>query len=304
MTYRRRPADRTNAKSEDVRHSETADGPPDPVAEIVSLSRTIGNHAVARLLSQRAHGADGSKLLRGNGPGSAPTQQKTETTKTSSDGNGSAAAQGTPSPEFPPSDVMLPRVASGNTKKYHYLPPYRWGWLETDEDTRNSELQAYDTLKDKVPGIKLPEVRKVGPSPLIEVHNGPAKCGFWIENIALKYPGPSGQTPMTIKPLMMAFDVNPHFRRICSTVKQELGRAGLERTKQDLEDLKKIMPQLTQIVGEVTLAVDRTSGKVVLLDVAPGGGQTAADQTKQILSGMENMIAHVATELKKLAAHV
>jgi len=88
----------------------------------------------------------------------------------------------------------------------------------------------------------------------------------------------------TFKPQMCAMGVPPRTANLLKGGNKILIKAGLE------EIASKIEP-ICRIVGELTLAVDKTSGRLYMLDFSPAeNGNRAFCQLETIIKGLNNLM--------------
>jgi hypothetical protein len=263
----------------------------------------VHGHDAAR--TPGAAGIEHATVADGRGTSASPAEVPPVTAhpvkETQAPTSGGPAASEVAGGDFPPGDVPLPRVGGGMDKSYHWSADFpKWGWLETSQDVRTRELNANATIRREIPEARVPETR-AEPTPFLSRggSSSPAQCGYWTENIDIRYSPGKGRAPepVSIKPQMMALAVSPKFRTICRALAaDEDGQARLAMLRNDLLQLNGAMEKVASKVGEVTFGVDRRTGRVFLLDLAPGhSGETASQQLETIVKGIENMIAEVGT---------
>lgn len=91
----------------------------------------------------------------------------------------------------------------------------------------------------------------------------------------------------TFKPIMCVMEPPKKVKTELKGGKKAIMLKGLKEIKGNLDSICKI-------VGELTLAVDATSGGVYLLDFGPGaGGSTASCHSVQIGKGLDKIITEV-----------
>jgi hypothetical protein len=207
---------------------------------------------------------------------------------------------------FPPPNVPLPEIGGGMDKTYHWHSDYPyWGWLEArTPDVRTRELRANNAIRTALPEARIPEIREQ-PTPILSFRSGstvPARCGYWTQNINIRYHfGHSGEKSTSVKPQMMVFEVVRGFRNICETLAAGTdGPVHLQTLRADLEQWHRLMDRVVTYVGEVTLGIDRDTGKAFLLDLAAGTQGETAPQLGSIRAGLTNMIEFVDRKLSTL----
>jgi len=211
----------------------------------------------------------------------------------------------------PEADAELPeeKTTSGNTKTYFTeSPTAEWGWLEVNtEAERDAELKAVEKLR-KISGARVPQT-KLDPIPnRRKPHLKGGRCGWWVENLNIKYPSLPEPKNITVKPVMGAQGAAGNFVKICNSLKA--GEGGAERLKtllNDLTTLKGNLDAILDIVGEFQLGISRDTGNAYILDAAPGMDRgkekLASDDPKAVESikaGMDNWIIYVETQLEEI----
>lgn len=166
---------------------------------------------------------------------------------------------------------------SGCDKTFYWDGKDRDGWLNfKDKEVITAELAS----RGKLGNVKsvIPEVDLEREAPILD--DEAEALGYYIQRVNLG---------MTIKPQMNVFEVLKPIK------KELLGVVGDEKTtalKTSLEFILANCEIICNEVGELTLGIDKDSGKAYLLDLAKTNGQAGgANQASKAKVGLEKMIA-------------
>jgi hypothetical protein len=188
-----------------------------------------------------------------------------------------------------PSDLQTePRLeakGSGMDKQYWYGKGDKQGFLQfkspdaaKNQATMDRELKAYRALHNIIPG-NLPKIDNERSAP----RQLEGKQGYWVENI------PHDQT---FKPKMQRFEISNGLNRSIEQM-TDVQKGNLETS---LREIRANLPQISQHVGELSIAVHKDSGKAYLLDYAPNerGDVGGTDLEEISKTGIDNVLNSLA----------
>jgi hypothetical protein len=154
------------------------------------------------------------------------------------------------------------------------------GWLNFKEQT---VIVAELSARGRLVGIKevIPEVDQVRAPPVLA--DGARVLGYYIQRVNLG---------MTIKPQMNVFEV---LKKVKTEMGSIVGAEKIAAMKASLEFILKNCSIICSEVGELTLGLDKTTGKAYLLDLAKTNGQAGGEaQAEKAKIGLGKMIALLA----------
>lgn len=161
------------------------------------------------------------------------------------------------------------KKGGGMDKSYYLKDGSNQGFLAfKDNNVIGRELKAHESLKELVPD-NLPQIDKDKRAPVGP--NQEEMKGYWVQHVP---------HDKTFKPKMMAM-MGPN-----RSLKDKIGGftdAQKNELRNSLSNIKGKLPEISQHVGELSLAVHNESGKAYLLDYAANeagevGGEDLADQ--------------------------
>lgn len=182
----------------------------------------------------------------------------------------------------------------GMDKVFYHVKGDRLGFLDTKPEIKERELEAYTKLVDtlKGTGVRVPEVidDRTTPAPIVK-KKGTGDIaraeGYWIEFI----PNMINFKPITAAISTLANDVGRQNNPV--KLYQRFIKEGKHKEAENLKTAFKALlencEKICSLVGEVTLGINRETGDVFLVDVAPNMGNTAAEQADKIESGLTNL---------------
>jgi hypothetical protein len=188
-----------------------------------------------------------------------------------------------------PSDLQtepeLEAKGSGMDKQYWYGKGDKQGFLQfkssdaaKNQATMDRELDAYHALHNIIPG-NLPKIDQEKPAP----RQLEGKQGYWVENI------PHDQT---FKPKMQRFATSNGLNQSIEQM-TDVQKGNLDTS---LREIQAKLPQISQHVGELSIAVHKDSGKAYLLDYAPNeSGDVGGEDLEKISNtGIDNVLNSLA----------
>lgn len=195
-------------------------------------------------------------------------------------------------------------LGSGLDKGFYYREGDRFGYIDTSSEVKKRELKAEEKLRlFSALRNMIPEIDRTSPRPRdTQLKNGNCSRklrgdGYWVERIETL-----GQT---FKPKAMVFqgELRQNYKKMFRDLKTNDGKPDivrLKRTAQSLISLIHTLKPISNIVGELTLALSN-DGSLKMLDCAPdeSGGTGGDELYTYARQGLESSINFINSMLPR-----